>query len=77
MSLWGSWFVIGHAAIEFTNYGGHHWGIDNYREFIYLSDFAGRCLHVPGCCPWSYFSTTLPIQKVRSKIQMLHMCIIG
>jgi len=23
-----------------TNYGGPHWGIDNYKLFNYLSDFA-------------------------------------
>jgi len=26
--------------VEFTNYGGPHWGIDNYRLFDYLSVFA-------------------------------------
>jgi len=27
-------------AVEFTSYGGPHWGIDNYRPFNYPSDFA-------------------------------------
>ena len=31
--------MIGHA-VEFTNYGGPSWGIDNYRLSNYLSDFA-------------------------------------
>ena len=44
MSLWGLSFVIGHVYVEFTNYGGPHWGIDNYRLFNYLSDFAEHWL---------------------------------
>ena len=28
------------CAVEFTNYEGPHSGIDNYRPFNYLSDFA-------------------------------------
>ena len=27
------------CAVELANYGGHHWGIDDYRLFNYLSDF--------------------------------------
>jgi len=32
------------SAAEFTNYGGPHWVIDNYRLFNYLSDFAENWL---------------------------------
>ena len=33
------------CAVEFTNFGGGvHWGIDNYRSFNYLSDFAEKWL---------------------------------
>jgi len=28
------------CSVEFTNYGGPHWCIDNHRWFNYLSDFA-------------------------------------
>jgi len=32
--------VIGHEQLSLLIMGGPHWGIDNYRPFNYLSDFA-------------------------------------
>jgi len=32
------------CVIEFTNCGGPHWGIENYRLFNYLSYFAENWL---------------------------------
>jgi len=32
------------CAAEFTNDGGPHWGIENYRPFDYLSDVAENWL---------------------------------
>jgi len=43
MSLWGLWFMIGHVQWSLLITGGH-WGIDNYRLFDYLSDFAENWL---------------------------------
>jgi len=31
--------MIGHAQLSWLIMGGHHWGIDDYRLFNYLSDF--------------------------------------
>jgi len=33
------------CAVEFTNYGRPHCGIDNYRPFNYISDFAENWLN--------------------------------
>ena len=35
----GLWFMIGHAQLSLLITGGH-WGIDNYKQFNYLSHFA-------------------------------------
>jgi len=44
MSLWGFAVCDWSCAVEFTNYGGPYWGIDNNRPFNYLSDFAENWL---------------------------------
>jgi len=38
----GLWFMIGHVRLTLLIMGGPHWGIDKYRLFNYLSDFAGN-----------------------------------
>jgi len=40
----GLWFMIGHMQLSLPVRGGAHWGIDNYRLFNYLSDFAKNWL---------------------------------
>ena len=54
----GLWYCLGFmgfavrdwsCAVGFTNYGGAHWGIDNYKSPNYLSDFAEnwlKCVYV-------------------------------
>ena len=44
MSFWGLWFRIGHVQLSLLIVGGGQWGIDNYRLFNYLSDFAENWL---------------------------------
>ena len=44
MSFWGLWLRLVICPVEFTNYRGLHWGIDNYRAFNYLPDYAENWL---------------------------------
>jgi len=39
MFLWGLCVMIGHAQLSLLILGEPHWGIDNYRLIIYLSDW--------------------------------------
>jgi len=48
------------CAVEFTNYGGPHWGVDNYRLLNYLADFAENWLK--GVCKVSTCVRMTPVK---------------